>query len=370
MGLPEILGTAGTLEVDLDALAANWHLLAARAGTADCAAVVKADGYGLGGLEVARRLQAEGCRWFFVAHLEEAVALRTVVPDHPVFALNGTVPGIERSFVEHDVVPVLNDLSQIERWNALARQLGRRLPAAIHLDTGMNRLGLSRGEIERLARQPELLDATVVRLWISHLACSEIADSRMNQEQRQRFDAALAVLPRAPASLANSSGIFLDPGYRYHVVRAGAALYGINPLPGQLNPMAGVVRLSGKILQIHDVDTNQAVGYGAAWRAAGPSRIATVAIGYADGYLRALSNRGIVAIAGKRVPVVGRVSMDLITIDVTEIGDVPLVPGDVVELIGPTIPVDEVATAADTIGYEILTQLGRRYHRRYQGAVA
>ncbi len=362
-------GTAGTLTIDLDAIAANWRKLAERAQPAQCAAVVKANGYGLGAAEIARRLQAEGCRFFFVAHLEEAVRLRETVPDLPIVALNGLIPGQERDFVAHDVLPALNDLAQIDAWRQLAQALGRRLDAVVHIDTGMNRLGLGAADVETLARDRGRLESLRPLLWMSHLACADIQDHPLNLEQRDRFLSALAALPQATASLANSSGIFLGSAWHHDLVRPGAALYGINPVPWAENPMRPVVTLSGKIVQIHKVDTGNSVGYGAEWRATRDSRIATVAVGYADGYLRSLKERSFVFLKGQRLAVVGRISMDLITVDVTDAA-APVAPGDEVELLGPHIGVDELGERAGTIGYEILTQLGARHHRRYAGAVA
>jgi alanine racemase len=364
-----VRGTAGTLTIDLDAIAANWRLLADRSRPAQCAAVVKANGYGLGAGEVARRLQAEGCRWFFVAHLEEAVRLRATIPDLPVVALNGPLPGLERDFVDHNVLPALNDLGQIEAWQKLARTLGRKLDSVVHIDTGMNRLGLNAGEVQALAQDRSRLDGLRPLVWMSHLACADLENHPLNLDQRDRFLSALAHLPKATASLANSSGIFLGSAWHHDLVRPGAALYGINPVPWAANPMQSVVALSGKILQIHSVDTGIGVGYGAEWLAKRPSRIATVGVGYADGYLRSLKERSVVFLKGQRLPVVGRISMDLITVDVTDVtGNVR--PGDEVELLGPHISADELGERGGTIGYEILTQLGARYSHRYIGAVA
>lgn len=369
-GSLNMTGTAGSLTVDLDAIAANWRQLAELVAPAQCAAVVKADGYGLGAGEIARRLRPEGCRYFFVAHLEEAIALKPVVPDATVIALNGLLAGDEQAFVAHDIVPALNDLGQIALWRRAALDRGRRLPALIHLDTGMNRVGLQPADIAALAADaPARLQGIDLLFWMSHFACADIPGHALNPRQRDQFQQALASLPAAPASLANSSGIFLGPSVHFDLVRPGAALYGINPTPGVANPMRPVAALTGKIVQIHDVDTGNSVGYGAEWQARRPSRVAAVAVGYADGYLRSLQGGGVVAIGSARLPVIGRISMDLITVDVTD-APVPLAPGQAVELLGPHIAIDELGERARTIGYEILTQLGRRYHRRYQGAVA
>jgi len=223
--------------------------------------------------------------------------------------------------------------------------------------------------VQALADDKTRLDGLRPKVWMSHLACADIDNHPLNFEQRDRFASALAQLPKATASFANSSGIFLGSAWHHDLVRPGAALYGINPIPWAENPMQAVVTLTGKVVQIHSVDTGIGVGYGAEWRAPRPSRIATIAVGYADGYLRSLKERTVVFFKGQRLPVVGRISMDLITVDVTDAA-APLVAGDEVELLGPNMSVDELGERGGTIGYEILTQLGARYHRRYLGAVA
>jgi alanine racemase len=363
-------GSTGTvLTVDLDAVAANWRLLAARAAPAACAAVVKADAYGVGLVQVAPALAAAGCTRFFVAHLDEGIALRARLPEAEIYVLNGALAGAEPEFRRHDLRPVLNHLAALDAWAALGRKDGAR-PAALHVDSGMSRLGLADDELDTLARAPARLDGVALALVMSHLACAEDESHPLNAEQLARFRAARARLPAAPASLANSSGIFLGPDYRFDVVRPGAALYGVNPLPGQPNPMAPVVRLQARILQVRRIDSPRTVGYGATHRAARPSTIATIALGYADGYLRSLGNRGSCLIGEHRVPVVGRISMDLVTLDVTGVPAGLAQPGAVVDVISARHTVDDVAAEAGTIGYEILTSLGRRYKRRYLGASA
>ena len=368
------------LRIDLDALVANYQELSRRAGLAQCAAVMKADAYGLGAEQVGPALAAAGCAVFFVAHLTEAIALRRILDRRApakmpaqadIYVLHGPMPDTEADFLAHDLIPLLNTPDQLDRWVAKARSLARPLAAALHVDTGMNRLGLAEAEATALAAAPERLAGVDLRFVVSHLACAEQPGHALNEEQRQRFDRLCAALPPAPASLANSSGIFLGSGYHYDLVRPGAALYGVNPTPGQSNPMREVVRLRGKIIQVREIDTPQSVGYGATHRAAGPRRIATVPVGYADGYPRSLSGQGVGCLAGVSVPIVGRVSMDLITLDVTEAPQDATRPGALVDLIGGEGPsLDDVADKAGTIGYEILTALGRRYHRHYVGAGA
>ena len=348
------------LTVDLDALAANWRLLSERHG-APVAGVLKADGYGLGAMPVATRLLAEGCRHFFVAHLSEAVALRPAVPGAMLAPLNGLWPGDAPAYQAHRITPVLGSLAEIDAWRA-----GGGGPALIHVDTGLSRLGLSSDELDALQADPGRLQGIPIAYVMTHLASSEDPADPANEAQRIRFAGACARLPPAPRSLANSSAIFLGPAFRSDLARPGAALYGVNPTPGRPNPMRPVVRLRARVLQVRDISPGATVGYNGAWQATRRSRIATVCAGYADGWLRSQSNRGVARFDGVPVPLVGRVSMDLTTFDVTEAPGVRA--GDWIDLIGPGVSVDDVAERAGTNGYEILTSLGHRYHREYQQA--
>ena len=359
------------LIVDLDAVQANYRRLMQELGGVACAGAVKADAYGLGMAKVAPALAAAGARCFFVALPDEGIALRQVLaeslPDAEIFVLNGPMRGAEADYLAHGLVPVLNSLGDLDHWRAVAAKQGRPLAAVLHVDTGMSRLGLPRDELDVVAADHGRLAGLELRFVLSHLACSEDAANPMNAHQLQDFRAALARLPPAPASLANSSGIFLGPHYHFDLGRPGVALYGVNPTPGQPNPMRQVVRLQGKILQVREIDAPQAVGYGATYRVSGPTRLATVAVGYADGYLRSLSNRGIGHIGGVQVPVVGRVSMDLVTFDLSAVPAEVARPGATIDLLDPDLGVDEVGARAGTVGYEILTALGHRYHRSYLG---
>lgn len=356
-------GHRAVLTVDLGALADNYRRLRREAGTAEVAGVVKADGYGLGALEVAGALRDAGCASFFVAHVEEGIELRAALADARIFVLNGLPAGNEEAVVAAQLIPVLNHPGDLARYADLARRQARRLPAAIQIDTGMCRLGFSSAEIEGVDR--EALDALDLILVMSHLAVAEEPAHPLNEQQRQRFEAARRRLPEAPASLANSSGIFLGPAWHYDLCRPGVALYGVNPTPGRANPMAPVVTLEAPVLQVHEVHAPGSVGYGATFATRPGMRIATVPVGYADGYLRAASNRASARIAGQTVAVAGRVSMDLITLDVSALPEDAVRPGTTVELIGGPDGVDALAAAADTIGYEVLTRLGRRFARRY-----
>ena len=356
------------LEVDLAGIAANWRLLARRVEPVECAAVVKADAYGLGAALVAPALAAVGCRRFFVATIDEGIALRRVLPELAEIAvLNGLLPGCADDFIEFGLVPVLNDPGQIAVWRSAASRHGKG-PAILHIDTGMGRLGLTLREFERVADELRQPDPIQWRALISHLACSDDPQHPLNDIQRERFTAARRRLPHLPASLAASSGIFLGPKFHLDFARPGAALYGVNPQPGCPNPMRQIVRLKGRILQIREVDPDQTVGYGASYVMAAPGRLATVAVGYADGWLRSLSERASGCVGGKRVPLLGRVSMDLIVFDVSDVDPASVRPGGFIELLHEDYGVDAAAADAGTIGYEILTALGRRYHRVYRGA--
>jgi alanine racemase len=350
------------LHIDLAAIAENWRQLAARGAPGAVAGVVKANAYGLGAAKVAPVLRDAGCRHFFVAHLAEGVALRAALGPGPMIAvLNGFAPGADGDAA---LVPVLNSLGDVLAHAAAGRSAGQARRALLHLDTGMARLGLDAGEQARIAADHSLLAGLDVLYVMTHLACADEPDHPLNAEQAMRFARACAGLPKLRRSFANSSGLFLGPEFASDLARPGSALYGINPTPGAPNPMRQVVRLEAPVLQIRDIPAGASVGYGASFVAGRPSRIATIAVGYADGYLRSLSGQGVAAYRGLILPLVGRVSMDLITLDVT---DAPsIAPGDAVTLIGGAAPSpDDMATRAGTIGYEILTSLGARYRRLY-----
>lgn len=351
----EPLPTEAVLEVDLAAIVANWRDLCARHGAA-VAGVVKADGYGLGAGPVARALAGAGCRHFFVAQFQEGVALRAALGPGPMVAvLSGFPPGADPS---GSLTPVLNHPGDIAAWAAAGPPPAGTI---LHLDTGMERLGLSPAERAGLA--PDATDGLALRFVMTHLACADEPEHPLNALQPARFAEAAAAFPGIPRSFANSAGVFHGAAMQSDLARPGCALYGINPTPGRDNPMRQVLRLLVPVLQVRQVPAGTPVGYGATWVAKRDSRIATIAAGYADGYLRALSSRGIGIVAGRPVPLVGRVSMDLITLDVTDAPD--LCPGDRVEMLGRDQTPDAVAALAGTIGYEVLTGLGARYRRQY-----
>jgi alanine racemase len=319
--------------------------------------VVKANAYGLGVERVAPRLEREGCRTFFVATLAEARELRAVVAAAAeIYVFEGAVDGAVAALTELNARPVLNTLEQVERWQG-------RGPAALHLDTGMNRLGLGLADVAALAKRRELTAG--LTLVMTHLACADEPEHPQNREQLERFERLRRDLPAAPTSIGNSAGTWLGEPFRGDVARPGIALYGGNPFSDRPNPMEAVVMLTAPVLQLRDVDEPQPVGYGATYLASPPARLAVVGLGYADGYPRNLGNRGTAAVQGRRVPVVGRVSMDLICVDVGALPRDIVRVGDSVELIGPTVGLDEVAAEAGTISYEILTGLGSRLMREY-----
>jgi alanine racemase len=356
----------GRLRIDLGALAANWRSLAARTGPAvETAAVVKADGYGLGIEPVARALAAAGCRTFFVALPGEGIGVRNAVPSSVIYILAGLLPGAAPLYRDHDLRPVLGSPPEVSEWAAAKRQ-GLPTQAAVHVDTGMNRLGLSFAEARKLATDAAALSAVAPALVMSHLACSDEPTNPENINQLNRFGEVVGLFPGVPASLANSGGVLLGADYHFQMVRPGIALYGGEVVAGVPNPMRPVVTLEARVLMVRRASAGEAVGYGGTRALKRPSLLAVVGVGYADGYHRRTGtpeNPARVFVGGRFAPIAGRVSMDLITIDVTDVPGVAR--GDWVELFGANVPVDEAAAHAGTIGYEFLTGLGRRYHRTY-----
>ncbi|GBF25212.1 alanine racemase, biosynthetic [bacterium MnTg02] len=364
---------AALLTIDLAALRSNYAALANRAAPAECGAVVKADAYGLGLEPVATTLHKAGCQTFFVATLAEARELRATVPGATVYVLDGLLPETESLFAAEGLRPVLNSLPEIADWSAYCAGQGKTLKAALHIDSGMNRLGLSGDDIGILARDPALLSSFDISLVMSHLACADAPDHPKNRQQLKLFETLRKLLPKATASLANSAGIFHGPDYLFDLVRPGIALYGGEAVLDRPNPMNPVIRLEGRIAQIREAQAGETVGYGAGHHLSRDTRIATVPVGYADGFIRLLGasdeHPGLTAYIGDHpAPLLGRVSMDLITIDVTDIPSEHTLRGTFVELIGPHVTIDDIATRAQTIGYEVPTSLGRRYHRVYKGA--
>jgi len=368
---PATVETGGTLTIDLGAIEANWRALAHRLLTVECAAVVKANAYGLGLQQVTTTLAKAGCKTFFVADLTEARTVRSRARDATIYVLNGFMPDWGDGFIDINARPVINSTTELAEWDTFVGARAWQGGAALHVDTGMHRLGITPDEAAALAPRAQTENHGFALL-MSHLACAENADHPLNASQIRLFRELHMLYPGIPASLVNSPGIFLEQSAHFDLARPGAALYGINPTPGRPNPMKGVVELTGRILQLRSVARDETVGYGATWTAKRPSRIAVVALGYADGLIRAGSGTdqhpgGAAIVAGKRCPIVGRISMDLVCLDITDLAVGAVHRGDAATLIGADIGVDEVAASAGTIGYEVLARLGPRCHLVYRG---
>lgn len=375
---PRLAG--GRLTIDLGALVENWRLLQRRAAPARVAGVVKADAYGLGAERVARALWRAGCATFFVAVPEEGVALRAAVPEADIYVLNGPFgPEAAAAFAAHRLMPVLCSQPDIACWEAFGWDGDSPRPCAIQVDTGMNRLGLTVEEAISFAQDNALTRALTPRLLIGHLACADEPDHPLNRRQLESFQGVRRVFGEIESSLSNSAGIFLGGDFHFDLVRPGIALYGGAPVIATDNPMRPVVTAEARVLQLRQAKAGETVSYGASQTLARDTLVAVASAGYADGYHRAGSATGVPlrrAVAGgaagfvhgSRVPVLARVTMDLTMFDVTDLGPGTVKPGDWIELFGPNLPLDEAAAAAGTISYELLTSLGRRYHRHYVGA--
>jgi alanine racemase len=359
----------GILTIDLGALVANWRALSRRVTPSECAAVVKADAYGCGIEPVTAALSRAGCKTFFVADLSEARRVRQVAPEAAIYVLNGLMPNTAPAYAELRVRPVIGNVLELAEWDAFTSAQGWRGGAALHVDTGMNRLGISVNEAAAMASRIRAENHGIT-LVMSHLACADEPAHPLNERQMALFREVRLLYRGIPSSLANSSGIFLSDNAHCDVVRPGVALYGVNPTLGKSNPMRPVVELKARIAQVRTVARGDTVGYSATWTARKATRIAVAAVGYADGYLRASGSSdetpgGFAIVGGTRCLIAGRVSMDLMAIDVSEVAEGKVRRGDVATLIGDDLPIDDVARAAGTIGYEFLTALGRRYHRVY-----
>ncbi len=362
----------GVLTIDLAAIEANWKKLSSTTVPVECAAVVKADGYGCGLEQVTAKLAKAGCRTFFVADVAEGRRVRAITPGSAIYVLNGVMPGTAQSFADAALRPVINSTTELAEWDAFVSTKTWRGGAALHVDTGINRLGITPDEAVAIAPRIQS-EHHGFMLLMSQLACGEIPDHAMNDRQIRIFREIRIMYRGVPSSLANSSGIFLGGTVYCDLVRPGAALFGVNPTAGRPNPMRPVVELKARIVQVRSIKRGETVGYGATWTAARPSRLAIVAVGYADGFLRSAGaakhkEAAEVIIGGKRCPIAGRVSMDLFAVDVTDLPEGTVRRGDLATLIGDGLSVDDLAAAMGTIGYEVLTNLGRRYHRVYKNA--
>jgi alanine racemase len=369
--MPESLASAtGTITIDLGQIGANWKALAAKVAPAACGAVVKANAYGLGAERVMPALTRAGCTTFFIATPDEAEAARKFAPAAEIFALDGLVGNSSAAFVRLNVKPVLSTLDDVLAWSALCRARGERLPAALHIDTGLHRLGLPARDVRHLAADPTMMAGIKLDLVMSHLASADNPSDPKNRDQLLAFETLTALLPRVPRSLAASDGLMLGATFHFNLVRPGYALYGGQASQMAPAPVKPAVSVAARILSVADVAPGETVGYSATWRAKRPSRIATIAAGYADGIPLSASAPegrpgGRVMITGHLAPMVGRVSMDLITVDVTDLPEGAAMPGEFAKLICEELPIEDAGFAAGTIGYEILTRLGPRFPRLY-----
>ncbi|TYC66837.1 alanine racemase [Stappia sp. BW2] len=361
----------GRLTIDLDAIVSNWSLLKDKVGdSTDCAAVLKADAYGTGQGKTGAALYEAGCRTFFVAVPTEALTLRASLPGAVIYVLDGLLPGTAEHFLKHDIRPVLGSLEELVEWSEICKAAGKSFPAAVHVNTGIHRLGLSPDEFIQALGDKAVLGPFQPSLVMSHLACGSNPEHEMNRRQLKLFTETTAPFPQIPRSLANSAGVLLGPEYHFEVVRPGIGLYGGLAIETEPNPMKPVAKVEARIMMVRDVPQGDTIGYGAKQTATRPLRNAVVAAGYADGMIRRAGSTddrpgGFGLIGGYKAPILGRISMDMITLDVTDVPDHLLQRGAFVEMLGPGVAASDLAAYAETIDYEYLTSLGRRFERIY-----
>ena len=369
MVIPSSTGLGGRLTIDLGAVVKNWKALDTISAKALTGAVIKADAYGTGLLPSGLALYTAGVRFFYVATPDEALALRGELADAHIFVLDGLYPGAARLYAQERLMPVLSSPDMLEEWLTICVAENEALPAALHFDTGMNRLGFRMQETDYVREKIEQI-GYVPQMVMSHLACADLPTHEKNRTQVALFQTVMAQFPGVPASLANSAGLMNGRENHFQMVRPGISLFGGRAVSGRPNPMSPVVKLEVPVLQVREGKTGESVGYGASYTLDRNSQIAILALGYADGFLRSLSSTntrqgGRVFVGGKSLPIIGRVSMDLVAVDVTDLyGKVPK-PGDMVEILGKNLTVDDQADIAGTIGYEILTSLKGRYKKSY-----
>lgn len=370
---PELAG--GRLTIDLDALVTNWKMIGAHAPASESAGVLKANAYGLGMEPVASALWKAGCRTFFVALAHEGVRLRAHLPDARIFFMGGLFPDSIPAILENRLIPLLGSRYEMDAWRLQTGQSGRTAPCGLQIDTGMNRLGVDFDDCYTLISKTGFREQFDLKLVMSHLCCADEADHPKTALQRERFVQIKEILPGVPASLANSAGVFLGPDYHFDIIRPGIGVYGGRAVNGGENPFLPVAQLEGRIVQVRTVKSGETIGYGGTYTFTRDSKVAMIAVGYGDGYPRAASGSGVAMryvtpgpkgfLGGYRIPVVGRISMDITALDVTDLPDGIAEPGRFIELFGPNMPLDAVADACGTIGYELLTSLGGRPMRTY-----
>lgn len=383
MILQHKFGSADSLiSIDLDAIAANWRFLdSLSAPTSITAGIIKADAYGLGADPIAARLASTGCQLFFVMSLDEGVKLRQSLrvagfDGLPIFCLSGCHAGQEDAYLANGLSPVINDLGQVARLCMLAKRHNTAIPAALHIDTGMTRLGFSPDEtdwlIENLQDGANALEGIELVYLMSHLSTAEKKNAASNAQQLAIFNALRPFFPTTKASLANSGGVLLGKSFHFDMTRPGIALYGAHPagtdIAGtQTAKLQPAVTWEARILQLRHACRGEAVGYGGTHILKRDSLIATIGVGYADGYPRCLGGIAAAQIDGHSVPTIGRISMDSMTLDVTDIPESVIRAATSARLLGPNYDSSMMARDAGTISYEILTGLGQRPARRYLG---
>jgi alanine racemase len=359
------------ITIDLSAIATNWRQLRDLSPGAETGAVVKADAYGMGAVPIATALRETGCRTFFVVFPQEGITLRSALPDARILVFAGLTSEAAPAFIAHSLTPMLNSGAELRAWKAACATVGRALPCGLNFDTGMNRLGLQSEQAAGIAADLEGIEVVLVS---SHLACADDPDHRMNRQQLAAFTDIVAHFPGVRRSLANSPGILLGSEFHFDLTRPGIALHGGEANSAGNNPMRPVAAFEARILQIRSAQKGETVGYGAVHTLARDSTLAICAAGYADGIRRSMSvghSLGSsqaaprVWIAGLHAPIVGRVSMDLVAIDITDLPGSAVSQGDWVEFFGGNVPLEEFARSSGTIGYEALTGIGSRVTRRY-----
>lgn len=357
-----------TLQIDTNIIRANYMELKKASGSAEVSAVVKSNSYGLGALDIAPILQEDGCSHFFVASCDEGVHLRKELGNEVnIYVLKGIFKSEISAFLEHNLTPVLNHVTQVEIWQDQAVRLNKRLPCILHFDTGMHRLGMPESEIEELSIATDMYKLDILYI-MSHLIASEEKDNELNKTQLERFKKYTRKFEGIKRSFANSSGIFLGEDYHFDLTRPGAALYGINPTPYlEKSKIKNPIKLFAPIIQVHSLPQGESVGYNATYKNTSDRScpIATIPIGYADGFPRWFSNKGEVYINGYKAPIIGRVSMDFVTIDVSGVPQEEVYLGAPIEIIGDNATPDKLAKILETNSYEVLTMLGDRYKKIY-----
>lgn len=358
------------LTINLKAIIKNWKTLSKKLDKKTlCAAAIKTNAYGLGARKVASALVSAGCKNYFVAYPFEGKELREVVGNQQIFVLNGIVKNMENFYVQNDLIPVINSLEQLKIYSHYAKKSNKKLKIAVHFDTGMVRLGIPTYELLELLENNDVFSSLEPVLVMSHLSCADDKKHPKNAQQLELFkkikEAFKKKFPNIKASLANSAGIYLGKEYHFDMVRPGIALYGGRPFD-ECSDLENVVGLKAQILQIQKAKPPQTIGYGATYELKEEKTIATASIGYGDGFFRSLSNKGCGYINGQKAPIVGRVSMDLTSFDVSNISQ-KLSAGDYIDIISLNNPIEKLAKNAKTVNYEVLTNLGRRYYKNYIG---